>query len=79
MTDVITGTTRWSYWSTTSYSLLMFMLVTYSSKVILFATSKGSSTTFGLIYGSSNKMWKDNQGSAHVKITHRCSSAMDPD
>jgi hypothetical protein len=38
------------------------MSVTYSSKVILFATLERSSTTLGQIYGSSDKMWGDNQG-----------------
>jgi hypothetical protein len=40
------------------------MLVTYSSKVILFATLEGSSTTFGSIYGFFDKIWRDNQGKA---------------
>jgi hypothetical protein len=40
----------------------MFMSVTYSSKVILYISLDGSSTTFGLRYGSYDKIWEDNQG-----------------
>jgi hypothetical protein len=47
--------------------------------VILFATLEGSSTIVGPLYGSSNKVGKDNQGKVHMKITHRCCSAMDHD
>ena len=64
----------------------MFMSVTCSSKVIFFATLEGSFTTFGLIYGSSNKIWessdrirRDNRGKAHDEMTHRRSSIMDHD
>jgi hypothetical protein len=57
----------------------MFMLVTYSSKVILFTTLEGSHTTFGTIYDSFDKIWEDNQGKAHMKITHQYCSIMDCD
>jgi hypothetical protein len=75
----LTEMARQSHLSTTSCSLLTFMSVTCSSRVILFATSKGSSTTFGLIYRSSNKIWGDNQGKDHEKITHQCCFIMDHD
>jgi hypothetical protein len=39
----------------------MFMSVTYSSKIFLLATLEGSSTTFGLRYGSYDTIWRDNQ------------------
>jgi hypothetical protein len=39
----------------------MFMLVTYSSKVILYVSSDGSSTTFSLRYGSYDTIWRDKQ------------------
>jgi hypothetical protein len=35
--------------------------VTYSSKVILYVSLDGSSTTFGLRYGSYNTIWRDNE------------------
>jgi hypothetical protein len=43
------------------------MSVTCSSKVILLATSKENSTTFGLRYGSYDTIWRDNQGISHKK------------
>jgi hypothetical protein len=70
---VNTGTTKKSHLSTTSCSMLMFMLVTCSSKIILYITSNGSSTTFGLRYGSYDTIWRDNQEKEHEKITHRLS------
>ena len=79
MADVITGTVKQSHLSTTSYSLLLFMSVICSSKVILWMTSEGSPIASGSTYRSSDKIRRDNQGRAHVKITHRCSSAMDHD
>jgi hypothetical protein len=39
----------------------MFMSVTYSSKIFLLATLEGSSTTFGLRYGSYDMIWRHNQ------------------
>jgi hypothetical protein len=51
----------------------MFMSVTYSSKIFLLATLEGSSTTFGLRYGSYDTIWRDNQEKEHEKITHRLS------
>jgi hypothetical protein len=45
----------------------MFMSVTYSSKVILYVSSDGSSTTFGLRYVSYDKIWEDNQRTSHKK------------
>ena len=50
MTDVITGTVKQSHLSTTSCSLLMFMSITCSSKVVLQMTLEGSRTTSGPIY-----------------------------
>jgi hypothetical protein len=48
----------------------MFISVAYSSKGILLATSGGSSTTFGLRYGSYDMIWRDNpEGTSHKK-TH---------
>jgi hypothetical protein len=43
------------------------MSVTCSSKVILYVSSDGSSTTFGLRYGTYDKIWGDNQGTSHKK------------
>jgi hypothetical protein len=42
------------------------MSVTCSSKVIFLAT-EGDSTTFGLRYGSYDKIWGENQGTSHKK------------
>ena len=79
MIDVITGIAKQNHSSTTSCSLLMFMSMTYSSKVILQMTSEGSPIASGPTYRSFDKIRRDNQGRAHVKITHRWSSAMDHD
>jgi hypothetical protein len=50
----------------------MFMSVTYSLKVILYVSSDGSSTTYGLRYGSLYKIWEDNQGrrsrESHISV-----------
>jgi hypothetical protein len=43
--------------------------MTGSSKVIFLATSEENSTTFGLRYGSYDKIWGDNQGRVHMRIT----------
>jgi hypothetical protein len=45
------------------------MSVTGSSKVILLATLEENSTTFGLRYGFDDKIWEDNQGRVHLRIT----------
>jgi hypothetical protein len=57
----------------------MFMSVPYSSKVILLQTLGRSLTTFGLIYGSFDKVWGDNQGKIPQERAHQCSSIMDHD
>ena len=53
--------------------------MTCSSKFILWTTSEGSLIASGSTYRSSDMIRRGNQGGAHVKITHRCSSTMDHD
>ena len=80
MIDIITGTVPSSRVTCLpSCSLFMFLLVTCSSRVNRWTTSQGSPIASSSTYISLDMIRRGNQGRAQVRITYRCSSAMDHD